>query len=65
MLAKDMLAKTRDKLLPQNKESQKEKIIMVTTWHPALKHLSKILQQRYHQHIEKDICLKKCFQRNK
>ena len=56
-----MLAKTRDKLLPQNKESQKEKIIMVTTWHSARKHLSKILQQRYHQHIEKDICLKKCF----
>ena len=34
---------------------------MVTSWHPALKHLSKILQEKYHQHIEKDIYLKKVF----
>ena len=34
---------------------------MVTTWHPALKHLSKILQEKYHQHIEKDSYLKKAF----
>ena len=36
---------------------------MVTTWDPALKHLSKILQEKYHQHIEKDIYLKKVFPR--
>ena len=47
MLAKEMLAKTRDELLPQkNKRNQNEKTIMVTTWHPALKHLSKILQEK-------------------
>ena len=40
MLAKEMLAKTRDKLLPQN---NKKKTVMVTSWHPALKHLSKML----------------------
>ena len=34
---------------------------MVTIWHPALKHLSKILQEKYRQHIEKDIYLKKVF----
>ena len=34
---------------------------MVRTWHPAHKHLSKILQEKYHQHIEKDIYLKKVF----
>ena len=34
---------------------------MVTTWHSALKHLSKILQEKYHQHIEKDIYLQKVF----
>ena len=62
MLVKEMLAKTRDELLPENnKKSQNEKTIMVTTWHPALKHLSKILQEKYHQHIEKDIYLKKVF----
>ena len=43
MLVKDVLAKTRDKLLTQNKKDQNEKTIMVTTWHPTLKHLSKIL----------------------
>ena len=37
---------------------QNEKTIMVTTWHPSLKHLSKILQEKYHQHIQKDIYLK-------
>ena len=61
MLVKDVLAKTRDKLLTQNKKDQNEKTIMVTTWHPTLKHLSKILQEKYHQHIEKDLCLKKVF----
>ena len=62
MLAKEMLTKTRDELLPENnKKYQYEKIIMVTTWHPALKHLSKTLQEDYHQHIEKDIYLKKVF----
>ena len=62
MLVKEMLAKTRDELLPENnKKNQNEKTIMVTTWHPALKHLSKILQEKYHQHIEKDIYLKKVF----
>ena len=34
---------------------------MITTWHPALKHLYKILQEKYHQHIEKDIYLKRVF----
>ena len=58
MLAKDMLAKTRDELLPQIlKKKQHEKTTMVTTWYPASKHLSKILQEKYHQHIEKDIYL--------
>ena len=63
MLAKDMLARTCDELLPQNKKSQIEKTIMVTTWHPALKYLSfkKVLQEKYHLHIEKDIYLKKVF----
>ena len=65
MLAKEMLAKTPDEILPQkNKRNQNEKTIMVTTWHPAPKHLSKILQEKYHQHIEKGIYLKKVFQRN-
>ena len=45
MLAKNMLVKTRDELLPQNKKSQNEKTIMVRTWHSALKHLSKIFQE--------------------
>ena len=31
---------------------------MVTTWHPALKDLCKILQEKYNQRIEKDINLK-------
>ena len=62
MLAKEMLAKTRDELLPQkNKRNQNEKTIMVTTRHPAPKHLPKILQEKYHQHIEKDIYLQKVF----
>ena len=56
-----MLPKTRDKLLTQNKKSQNEKTIMVRTWHPALKYLSKVLQEKYHQYIEKDIYLKKAF----
>ena len=57
-----MLAKTRHELLPQNnKKNQNEKTIMVTIWHPSLKHLSKILQEKYHQHIEKDIYLKIVF----
>ena len=45
----------------KNKRNQNEKTIMVTTWHPALKHLPKILQEKYHQHIEKDIYLQKVF----
>ena len=62
MLAKEILAKTPDQLLLQNnKRNQNGKTIMVTTWHPALKHLFKILQEKYHQHIEKDIYLKKIF----
>ena len=56
-----MLAKTRDKLVTQNKKRQNEKKIMVRTWHPALKYLSKVLQEKYHQYIEKDIYLKKVF----
>ena len=64
MLAKDILAKTRDELLTQNKKSQNEKTLTVTTWHPALKYLSKVLQEKYHQHIEKDIYLKRYSQRN-
>ena len=32
--------------------------IMVTTWHPALKDLCKILQEKYRQHIEKEIYIK-------
>ena len=63
MLATDMLAKTRHQLLPQNKK-QNKKTIMVTIWHPALKHLFKILQEKYHQHIENDTYLKKYSQRN-
>ena len=56
ILAKEMLAKTRDELEPQkNKRNQNEKTIMVTTWHPALKH------PKYHYHIEKDMYLKKVF----
>lgn len=31
MLAKDMLSKTGDKLLPQNQKNQNEKTLMVTT----------------------------------
>ena len=51
MLAKAMLAKTRDKLLTQNKKTkQNEKTLTVTTWHPALKHLHQILRVKY-QHI--------------
>ena len=51
MLAKAILAKTRDKLLTQNKKTkQNEKTITVTTWHPALKHLHQILRVKY-QHI--------------
>ena len=61
MLEKDILAKTRDELLPQNKESQNQKTMMVTTWHPTLKHLSKILLEKFHQHIEKNIYLKNVF----
>ena len=57
MLLKDMLSKIRDEFLPQNKKRQNEKTIMVTTWYLALKHLSRILQEKYHQHIEKDIYL--------
>ena len=34
---------------------------MVITWHPALKYLYKIFQEKYHQHIEKNIYLKKVF----
>ena len=34
---------------------------MLKTWYPALKHLSKILQGKYHQHTEMDIYLKKVF----
>ena len=56
-----MLAKTRDKLVTQNKKRQNEKKIMVRTWHPALKYLSKVLQEKYHQYIEKGIYLKKAF----
>ena len=52
-----MLSKIRDEFLPQNKKRQNEKTIMVTTWNLALKHLSRILQEKYHQHIEKDIYL--------
>ena len=54
-----MLVKICDELLPQNKKTQNEKTIMVTTWHPVLKYLSKIFQEKNHQHTEKDICLKK------
>ena len=62
MLARDMLAKTRDELLPQNKKkAQNENTIMVATWHRALNCLSKVLQEKYHQHVEKDIYLKKVF----
>ena len=59
MLAKNMLAKPRDELLTQNKKSQNGKTIMVSTWHPALKYLSKVFQEIYHQHIENDLYLKK------
>ena len=61
MFVKGMLAKTRDKLLPQKQKNENEKLIMVTTCHPALKHLSKILRENYHQHIEKDTYLIKIF----
>ena len=57
------LAKMRDKVLLQNqKTKQNEKTIMITTWHLALKHLSKILKEKYrHRQIETDIYLKKVF----
>ena len=59
MIASDMLEKTPDKLLTQNQKNQNEKTIMVTTWHPALKQLPKILCEP--QHIENDIYLNKVF----
>ena len=41
ILAKDMLAKTRDEILPQKENKQtNEKAMIITTWDPALKHLS-------------------------
>ena len=41
ILAKDMLAKTRDEILPQkeNNKQTNEKAMIITTWDPALKHL--------------------------
>ena len=39
-----MFEKTRDELLPQNKKGQNENTIFITTWHPALKYVSKVLQ---------------------
>ena len=67
MLAKYMLAKTCDELLTRNRKRQNEKTIKVTTWHPALKHLSDIFQEKYHQHINilrRTSTLNKYFQRN-
>ena len=60
-----MLVETRDKFLPQNKKKKKqnEKTIMIATWHPALKHLFKILREKHHQHIEQDIHLRKSIPR--
>lgn len=52
VLTKDILAKTRDELLLQNKKN--ENTLMVTTCHLALKHLSEILREKYHQDIEND-----------
>ena len=37
---------------------------MVSTWHPALKYLSTVIQEKYHQHIGKDISLKKVLPEN-
>ena len=65
MLAKDMLAKTSDELLPQIKKTQNEQTIMVTIWHPALKHLSKILNKKNIINIlKRTSTLKKYSQRN-
>ena len=67
MLAKYMLAKTCDELLTRNRKSQNEKTIKVTTWHPTLKHLSDIFQEKYHQHInmlKRTSTLNKYSQRN-
>ena len=67
MLAKYMLAKTCDELLTRKRKSQNEKTIKVTTWHPALKDLSDILQEKYHQHInilKRTSTLNKYSQRN-
>ena len=46
-----MLAKTRDKLLPQNQLNKNEKTKMVTTWHPVLKNLFQMLREKYYQHM--------------
>ena len=62
-----MLAKTCDELLTRKRKSQNEKTIKVTTWHPALKDLSDILQEKYHQHInilKRTSTLNKYSQRN-
>ena len=37
---------------------------MVSTWHPALKYLSTVIQEKYHQHIGNDISLKKVLPEN-
>ena len=51
MHTKDMLAKTRDKLLLQNQENENKFTVMVTTWDPALKYLSKTLREKYQRHL--------------
>ena len=43
------------------KKQTNEKAILVTTWHSAQKHWSQIPREKYHQHIENDIYLKKVF----
>ena len=64
MLAKDKVGKSHEELIPQNQKNQNEKTVMVTTWHPAMNYLSKIIREKYYQHIENDIYLKKVFPEN-
>ena len=67
MLAKDMLSKTGDELLPQNQKNQNEKTLMVTTSNDNnvyVQHWNinpKKRRGKYHHHILNDIHLKKIF----
>ena len=64
MLAKDMLAKTRDELLTQNKKSQNEKTIMVPTWYPTLNIYPKYFKKNIINILKRTSTSKKYSQRN-